>query len=97
MINQNLSKELLFDGTPVETSSISEKPSSVSVKERINSETNILSEIEQKNYLVESFQKQENYEFFFEAKNGEELKNFEVFKHYVLIQVISNSIEHFKG
>lgn len=96
MINQNLSKkELLFDGTPVETVSSNEKTSSM--KKRINSETNILSETEQKNYLVESFQKQENYEVFFEAKNDEELKNFEVFKHYVLIQVISNSNEHFKG
>lgn len=51
----------------------------------------------QEKYLVESFQQKEKYEIFFEAKENEELKNFEVFKHYVLIELISDRKEFFKG
>ena len=46
---------------------------------------------------MESFQKTENYEVFYEAVEGEELKNFEVFKHYVIIELISDRKEFFKG
>ena len=88
-----MSKELV-DGIPIEKIQKSEKNY---LQEKTQSETNISSEIPPKNYLVEAFQNKENYEVFFEVQNGEVLKNFEVFKHYVIIEVISDSKELFKG
>jgi len=59
-----------------------------------SSELNLSNE---ESYLIEAFQKKENYEVFYEAKEGEEIKNFEAFRHYILIELVFEGKESFKG
>ncbi len=67
------------------------------IKSLSSTERTALSNKTIENHLIENFQNKDNYDIFFEAAEGEELKNFEVFKHYVLIELISERREFFKG
>lgn len=76
---------------------IEEEKKIESAKQTFNREESSLTHQTYEKFLTQAFQKPENYEVFYQALDGEKIINFEVFKNYVVINLLKDGKEFFKS